>query len=563
LEQKICGSTSTAGVTATIGTDVGILEEDLVESRFIVIWGANPVVANPHTWALAEEARTQGARIVVIDPLRSATAERADMHLRPIPGTDAALALGMMHVIVRDGLVDEDYVSRYTVGFDRLEERLAEYPPARAADITGIEEATIVELARSYARARPSTIRLQIAMEKHGNGAMMFRTISCLPALTGAWRDRGGGLLLFSSALYDKALNFEAAIMPQLEDGSVRSVNMAQLGTALGGLTSTGEALDPPIRALIVFNANPAVIAPDQNRVFAGLRREDLLTVVLDHFVTDTARFADYVLPATTQAEHLDMVVPWGSAFLALNQPAVEPQGEALPNTEIFRRLARRLGFDEQYLYDSDETLIRAALDSDQPYLEGITWERLQRDGWARLNLPEPWLPFAKGGFPTPSGKCELYSETLAEQGFDPLPTHATPDTGSADAETKFPLTFMSPKSQRYFLNSSHANQKRHLRAAGAPSLQIHPDDALRREIKDGDRVRIFNGHGSIEIAAKVTDATIPHMVTMSHGWWPSLVAGGSTANALTSGDLSDLGGGSAMYDTRVEVEKIKLGFES
>lgn len=310
---------------------------------------------------------------------------------------------------------------------------------------------------------------------------------------------------------------------------------------------------------MIVFNSNPAVIAPDQNRVLEGLRREDLLTVVLDHFVTDTARFADYVLPATTEAEHLDLIVPWGSICLALNQPAIEPQGEALSNTEIFRQLAKRLGFEEAYLYDSDEDLIRAALSSDRPYLKGITWERLQRDGWARLNLPDPWLPYANGGFPTPSGKCEFYSEALAQQGLDPLPAHESSQISSAKADSNFPLTFLSPKSQRYFLNSSHANQDRHLRAAGKPCLQIHPIDAKQRGIASGDKVRVYNKRGSIEIAVEITDATIPSMVSMAHGWWPSLVPGGSTANALTAGHLTDLGGGSAMYDTRVEVEKVRV----
>lgn len=552
LEAKICGSTSSAGVTATLGTDVGILGEDIEESRLILIWGANPVVGNPHAWAIIERAQAKGARIVVIDPLLSATARRADLHLRPRPGTDAALALGMMHVILAEGLQDQEYIDHYTFGFDRLKERVAQYPPSRVADLTGLDEPSIIALSKAYATTRPTTIRLQIAMEKHVNGAMMFRTISCLPALTGAWRDHGGGLLLFSSALYEKALNFAAAIMPELQDESLRSINMAQIGDAL-----TDESLAPPIRAMIVFNSNPAVIAPDQNRVFEGLRREDLLTVVLDHFVTDTARYADFVLPATTQAEHLDLIVPWGSAFLALNLPAVEPQGEALPNTEIFRRLARRLGFEEKYLYDTDEDLIRAALASDHTYLEGIDWDSLNHDGWARLNLPDPWIPFAKGGFPTPSGKCELYSEALAEQGIDPLPTHESAQGAGSETDSTYPLTFMSPKSQRYFLNSSHANQERHLRAAGKPRLQISPKDAEHRGISQGDRVRVYNSHGSIELTAEVSDATIPHLVTMSHGWWPSLVSGGATANALTTGRLADLGGGSAMYDTRVEVEKL------
>lgn len=556
LEAKICGSTAAAGLAATLGTDAGILEEDIARSRLILVWGANPLVCNPHAWTFIERARADGARLVVIDPLRTATAWKADLHLRPRPGTDAALALGMMHVIVREGLQDQDYLERHTIGYGLLKYRLAEFPPGRAAEITGIDEEILVQLAKDYATTRPTTIRTQIAMEKHANGAMMFRAISCLPALTGAWRDRGGGMLLFSSEWYNQALNFEAAMMPELGDGNVRSVNMAQVGEALAEHTAAGARLEPPIRAMVVFNSNPAVIAPDQNRVHAGLRRDDLFTVVLDHFVTDTARFADYVLPATTQAEHLDLVVPWGSAYLALNQPAIEPRGETLPNSEIFRRLARRLGFEEPYLYDSDEELIRAALASDHPYLEGITWERLQRQGWARLSLPDPWLPFAEGGFPTPSGKCELYSKAMEEQGLDPLPNHQTSGDPESAIEATYPLTFMSPKSQRYFLNSSHANQERHLRAAGESRLRIHPEDARSRGIDHGDGLRVFNDLGAIETTAEISDTTIPGVVVMSHGWWPSLVPGGCTANALTSGGLSDLGGGSAMYDTRVEVSK-------
>jgi anaerobic selenocysteine-containing dehydrogenase len=339
--------------------------------------------------------------------------------------------------------------------------------------------------------------------------------------------------------------------MPELVDPKTRSVNMVQLGRAL-----SDTQLDPPIQALIVYNSNPGTIAQNQNLVFEGLKREDLLTVVLDHFVTDTARFADYILPPTTEAEHLDLIAPWGTRYVALNLPAIEPLGEALPNTEIFRRLARRLGFEESYLYPSDEELIETALASDHPYLEGITYARLRREGWAPLNLPEPWLPFAQGGFPTPSGKCEFYSESLSKSGLDPLPRHDM-TMGDPESGTPYPLTFMSPKSERFFLNSSHANQPRHLSAAGKPRLTIHPDDALPRGIESGNRVRVRNSRGSIELTAEVNDATLPKVVTMPHGWWASLTPGGASANALTPDGLSDLGGGGAFYDAKVEVEKI------
>ncbi len=547
LDRNVCGSAGDAGLAATMGTEVGMLPEDIEHSRFILIWGANPILTNPHGWPFIERAKSRGARVVVIDPLRSATAERADWHLQPIPGTDTALALGMMHVIVQENLHDSEYVESYTLGFDRLRERLADYPPERVAQITGLKPKEIVELAKAYAGTRPAAIRVFVGMEKHSNGAMMYRTVACLPALVGAWRELGGGLQYFTSGLFEESLNFEAAVKPSLEDYTIRSVNMVQLGQAL-----TDGKLDPPIRAMIVYNSNPATIAPNQNLVFEGLKRTDLLTVVLDHFVTDTALYADYVFPATTEVEHLDLIVPWGSRYLSLNLPAIDPVGEALPNTEFFRRLARRLGFEESYLYDSDEEIIKAALASDHPYLKNITYERLEREGWAPLDLPSPWLPFAKGGFPTSSGKCEFYAKGLIDQGLDPLP-HYEP---ASKTDSRYPLMFLSTKSRRHFLNSSHANQPRHLRAEGQPRLRIHPEDAAKRGIESGAKVRVYNARGSVEVRAEVIDAMRPNVVTMAHGWWASRI-GGSSANALTSDGLSDLGGGGDLHDTRVEVEKL------
>lgn len=548
LVRNICGSTAHTGVATTMGTSSGILPEDIRKSRLIIIWGTNPVLTNPHGWAHIDEARRGGARVVVIDPLRTATADRADWHVRPIPGTDAALALGMMQVIVSEDLHDSEYVERHTLGFDRLRERLKEYPTKRVAEITGLDTEDIVELAKAYATIRPSTIRTQIAMEKHSNGAMMYRSIACLPALVGAWRDEGGGLLQFTEVTR-QALNLNAVTMPELEDPTIRSINMVQLGRAL-----TDETLDPRIYGLVVYNSNPATIAQNQNLVFEGLKRDDLLTVVIDHFVTDTARFADYVFPATTQAEYLDLVAPWGSPYLTLNQPAIAPVGEALSNTEVFRRLARRMGFEEDYLYTSDEELIRIALDSQHPYLKHITYESLRRDGWAQVDMPRPYLPFANGGFPTPSGKCELYSEAMEAKGADPLPRYDAP-AGDPSNRLRYPLIFMSTKSNRNFLNSSHANQPRHRRASGPPRLRIHPRDAARRGIETDDRVRVYNDRGAIELLATVDDGTLSGVVAMPHGFWASLAPNGASANALTADTLSDMGGGGAIYDARVEVE--------
>ncbi|MGE5277428.1 MAG: molybdopterin-containing oxidoreductase family protein [Acidobacteriota bacterium] len=551
LERNICGSAGSEGVTATMGTTMGILPEDIVRSRLVLIWASNPVLTNPHGWAFIEEARRRGARIVTIDPQRSATAARSDWHVQPIPGTDAALALGMMHVIVKEGLHDADYVERYTLGFDRLRKRLAEYPPERVAGITGLEKEEIVKLARAYAGTRPSTIRLLVGMEHRASGAMSFRTVACLPALVGAWRERGGGLLYMTYSLFE--LNGEAVTMPKLEDPKTRSVNMVQLGRAL-----TEEGLKPTVRALIVYNSNPATIAPNQNLVRRGLAREDLLTVVLEQFLTDTARYADYVFPAATQVETLDLMTSWGQRYLALNLPAAAPAGEAVPNTEFFRRLASRLDLKEPYLQDSDEEIVRAALKSSHPYLKGITFERLQKEGWAPLSLPEPWLPYAQGKFPTPSGRCEFYNERLIPEGLDPLPGYVPP---REKADARHPLMLLTSKASPHFLNSSHVGVKRSAQAEGEPRLRMNPADAAARGIADGDMVRVFNDRGSMLVRVRLVDPSLvgsmrAGVVAMSHGWWASRMPGASSPNALTPDGLSDLGGGGDFHDARVQVAR-------
>ena len=554
LERNVCGSAGYEGVAATIGTGLGMLPQDAAWSRLVVVWGANPAVTNAHGWPFVLEAKKKGARLVVIDPLRSRTAEQADWHVRPRPGTDAALALGMMHVIVRDSLHDADYVERYTLGFDRLKPRLAEYPPERVARITGLPASEIEELGRAYATTRPAAIRTLIGMEHHANGAMAFRTIACLPALIGAWRERGGGLLHLTFNLFDGVLNrTDFDVADRIEDKTIRSINMVQIGRAL-----TDPKLDPPLRALVVYNSNPAVIAPSQNLVLEGLRREDLLTVVVEQLLTDTARFADYVFPATSQLEHLDLLTSWGQDFLSLNQPAVPPRGEAVPNSEFFRRLSRRMGFSEPYLYESDEELVKTLLRSQHAYLGGVTYEQLRERGWVRLALPEPWLPFAKGGFPTPSGKCEFFSKSLEARGVDPLPAHVPlPDDARQQPRARtFPLALLTSKSTLHFNNSSHGGEPRQRKAEGEPRLQIHAEDATPRNIRDGDPVRAFNDRGSVRMRARVGDGTRPGVVSLPHGFWPSLLPGGSSGNALTPDGLSDLGGGGDFLDARVEVER-------
>lgn len=552
LERSLCGDTAGAGISGTQGNEIGIDPEDVSHSRFIMLWGTNTIVTNLHLWPFIRKAKEQGAKIVVVDPLQTRTAEASDWHIRPLPGTDAALALGMMQVIVKENLHDSDYVSRYALGFNELRERLADYTPNRSAAITGVPAEEIVRLAREYATTKPSLIRLLIGLEHNRNGAMMFRTIACLPVLTGSWRHRGGGLTRSCHAVTLPALNLKGLMRSDLEDRSVRSVNMAQIGRAL-----SSRAMDPPIKAMIVWGCNPAVIAPNQQLVRQGLQRDDLLLVLHELFITDTARYADYVLPATSQIEHLDIVASWGHFYLPLNEPAIEPLGEAVSNTELFRRLSKYMGFEDQYLYASDEQLIETALKTDHPFLKGITLERLKREKWIRLNIPDDWRPFADGQFSTPSGKAEFYSSSLRDRGFDPLPTHTPrPASSNGNGRKVHPLMLITGKSL-HFLNSSYGHSMRHRRAEGEARLEISRADAEHRGLKSMDVVRVFNERGELTARCSVSERARPGVVALPFGWWASFCAGNHSANTLTTDSLSDWGGTGALYDTLVEVEKI------
>jgi len=548
----LCGNVAHAGVAATQGSGLGIDPEDLRFSQVIVLWGTNTMVTNRHLWPVIEEARWHGATVICVDPIRTVTAAAADWHVQPLPGTDAALALGMMHVIVEQDLIDHAYVAERTVGFEELSSRLADYPPARVAKICGLSVETIGELATTYASRRPAAIRLLIGMEHRQHGAMAFRTIACLPALVGAWRDRGGGLCRSVGSLFDELLNDRVLRRPELASARRRPVPMGQLGRAL-----TDPALDPPITALVVYNCNPAVIAPNQSAVVDGLRRDDLFTVVLEQFMTDTARYADVILPATTQVEHLDLMAPWGHLYLTLNEPAIEPAGESAPNTEIFRRLSRAMGFTEPELYESDEQLVRQLLASaTHPFVAGITYEQLQREGWVRIARPADWRPFAEGGFPTASGRLELCSPGLAARGHDPLPAW-TPATeglhGDPELRRRYPLSCLTTKSQLRFLNSSYGYLPSHRLAEGRPHLEIHAEDAASRGIAEGDTVRVWNDRGTLVLTARISDKVRPGLVTVPFGW-PSDAAGGAGCNTLTNDTATDLGGSAAFHDNLVEV---------
>ena len=555
LERGICSSAGKEGMRLTLGGSVGMDPERFEEAKLILIWGSNPIVSNLHLWTRVQEAKRRGAKVIAIDPYRSLTAEKCNGHLAPLPGTDAVLALGMMNVIIAEGLHDRDYVNCHTLGFGELAERVRDYPPQTVAAITGLPVDRIVGLAREYAATRPAAIRLNYGMQRYAGGASAVRTITCLPALTGAWRDPAGGILLSTGGWVN--MNTAALERPDLLKLSAnprpRSINMSAIGDALL------DAKSPPVRALYVYNSNPVAVAPDSRRVIAGFAREDLFCVVHDIFQTDTADYADIVLPATTQLEQWDVHTAYGHLYVLGNTPAIAPLGEALPNSEVFRRLAARMGFDEPCFRDSDEDICRQAIESKHARMQGITWEGLKAKGFVRLNVPEAFAPFAQGGFPTPSGKCEFYSETARKMGLDPLPTWVPPRESVQSAPAlaqRYPLAMISPPA-RNFLNSSFANLAFALESEQTPHLDIHPDDAAARGVRDGDRVRIFNGRGEFRAAARVSDRARPGVVVALSVWWKKLSPDGRNANEVTSQALTDMGGGATFYDCLVDVARL------
>ncbi len=584
LAYTICSEAGFEGYLYTIGSTIGIETEDYAHARLILIWGSNTLTSNLHLWPFIQDARKQGARVIVIDPARTRTARAADEWLPIRPGTDGALALGMMHEIINADLHDKAYVAAHTVGFEQLAERLQEWPPQRAARITGIPAARIRELARDYATTRPAAIRVNYGLQRHYGGGMAMRNITCLPALVGAWREQGGGIQLSVSGQL-RHLEKSGLERPDLLAGRIpRTINMNRLGDALS-LDRTRLAAShyaprpvdrkpapddagPPVKALIVYNSNPAAVAPDQSSVQAGLAREDLFTVVLEHFQTDTADYADYLLPATTQAEHWDLQRMYGHHFLALNRPAVPPVGEARPNSAIFRGLAQAMGYTDSGFYEDDETVLRNFIEAQRhPLYETVTWEALLDKGFVRLNLPQPYLPFAEGNFPTPSGKCEFYSERMAQDGYDPLPTYTPPkseergarreerENSSAQAELDpRSLACISPPAHS-FLNSSFSHLERFRGREREPLLWIHPHDASARRIEEGAWLRVWNELGEVALTARVTEEIMAGTVLAPGIWWSKHSADGRNVNQLTPQDETDMGASASFYDVRVFVE--------
>lgn len=545
---SMCGLAAGAGMEATTGSRRGSDPFDVRHARLVLLWGTNTKVTNRHLWPAIEAARSDGATIVVIDPLRTATAQAADWFVQPLPGTDVALMLAMMHVLIRDGLVDREYVDAHTVGFEDLVSHVAEWTPQRASALCGVPATEIETLAQYYGEEPRSFIRSLVGPEHHANGAMFFRTLACLPTLTGAWRHRGGGLARsvgsWSSVDVDESVFDGSHLWP----GGVapRSLQVNHLGRAL-----THERLDPPIASLVVWNANPAVTAPRAALVRQGLAREDLFAVVSEQFLTDTAAYADVVLPATTQIEHLDVVASWGHLYLGWNEPAIPPRGEAIPNTELWRRLAEAMGFEEPELFSSDAELLHDALSR-------VDLDTLRRDGFIRLSLPEDLQPYAQGGPDGPGGVVGLRSHRLEAAGLAGLPTFVAPER---IADTERPLALMTAKVHTRFLNSSYSPLPGHGDREGEPFVEIDPRDADARGIASGDLVRVHSRHGSLELPALVPDRSQarvrPGVVLIPFGWWRAQHLDGGCANDLTGDTLTDWGGGVGYYDVAVEVERL------
>jgi anaerobic selenocysteine-containing dehydrogenase len=556
LDRAICSAAGVAGLRYTYGAAVGMHMEYFTESEVILLWGANPIASNLHLWTRVQEAKRRGATVIAIDPYRSLTAEKCDRHIALKPGTDAALALGMMNVLFTEDRLDHAYIEAHTHGYDALKARALTYPPARVAAICGIDEQAIVDLARLYASTRKAAIRMNYGLQRVRGGGNAVRAIACLPALTGAWRERAGGALLSSSGWSPVDANAlqRPDLMPGWPSKLPRVINMNQIGDAL---THEGDAtFGPKIEAIVVYNSNPVAVAPESAKVAAGFAREDLFTVVLEHFQTDTADYADLLLPATTQLEHLDIHKSYGHTYVMANLPAIEPVGDARPNTEIFREIAHRMGLTEPALFETDEEVAARAYRWDHPALDGTDWSTLKKTGWAKLKVAD--APFANGGFPTQSGKCEFYSDALAKSGLDPLPDYLPPYESADNAPelaARYPLAMISPPA-RNFLNSTFVNVDSLRATEGEPHVDLNPADAAAREILDGDQVRVFNDRGSMRARARVTERARPGLVVGLSIWWKKLAPDGRNANEVTSQALTDLGGSATFYDCLVEVER-------
>jgi len=573
-EKTYCESGSSTAWVMTVGPTGGLDVESLAYSDYIMVWGMNMVSTNLHGWPFVFEAKAKGAKVVVIDPYKSRTAKQADWHLAIKPGTDAALALGMMNVIIEEDLYDHDYVENYTLGFEELKARAAEFPVERVALITGLPAKDILALSREYARAKVSAIRQGVALERSPGGGDAVRAITALPALVGAWRHPGGGTV--EMPIYEFPMNLAHVCRPDWIKPGTRVVNELDLGPALTGKIP----LDPPIKSVFFYNSNPVSQAPNASELVRGLQREDLFTVASELFITDTAKYADILLPAAMQGEQYDIMVTWGHLYLQMNLPAIKPPGECVPNIDMFRRLAKTMGFEDDYWNLTDDEWLTLSYDWNAPALKGITLDILKNEGWKRLNvgLPHERAPHAKGNFKTASGKCEFASSMAAGGNFvlevwrsgysgmqvggyvDPVPNYIPPQDQHGEGNTvtagRFPLSMLSPKPHA-FLNTQYGNEKLQQKRQGEQRIMISPADAESRSVADGSYVRVFNDRGTFEAIAMVSDDVGSGLVVTNVGHWPGLNRTGTAVNSTTAQRHSNLGQAGVYSDNRVEIEPV------
>jgi anaerobic selenocysteine-containing dehydrogenase len=560
LERAICGHAAEEAVQLTVGGRFAPSPEMLLSSKLVLIWGSNPASTAPHIMPFLRQAQRSGTRVIVIDPIRTLTARSADWHVQPFPGSDAALALSMMYVMVQERLHNPGWIAAHTLGWDALLERILQFPPERASHITGVPVETIVDLARDYATTTPAMLRVSDGINRHSNGGQTVRTLACLPAITGQYGIQGGGLMYSTSDW----LRWNAESVTHRQDPACppapRTLNMNRLGSLL-----TGEA-DPPIYALYVYNANPAASAPNAGKIAAGLMRDDLFTVVHELFETETARYADIVLPATSQLEHVDLHKPYGHLSLQYNMPAIAPLGEARSNWDVMRLLAASMGFNDAWLQEDAREVIRnvlAATSRTNPLIADISLEQLESQGTVPLAIPpENRVPFADGNFSTPSGRVEFYSARAAEKGYDPVPgwqeeaESGIPATSTTHASATDRLPLLCPAAH-HFISSTFGNLERLRTKEGRPTLRIHPLDAVSRGIQNGQMVRISNERGECRLVADVTEDVRPGVLATTTVWWPKHSSDRRNVNWTTSDRLADFNGGSTFYTNLVSVEAV------
>ncbi|MCP5003156.1 MAG: molybdopterin oxidoreductase family protein [Planctomycetes bacterium] len=552
LDRTICSKGGRIGYKYTLGASLGADPLAIPHSKLIISWGTNPWSTNIHQVPLIREGKKNGATYIVINPYRIKSVEMADLFLQPKPGSDAALALGVMNILINNSLFDREFVEKYTTGFEALTQRALEYPVEKVEEITGIEKEMIQEFAKLYAHQVPSFIYAGSGMQHHTNGGMMIRTISCLPGLTGAWKHPGGGIFYPTSEAFP--VKWEMIERDDLCQNSPRTINMNQLGEAL-------LHASPKIHSIYIHNSNPAAVLFNQRKVLRGLCREDLFTVVHEQLFTDTVRYANIVLPATTQFEQTDLNYSYFHLSLQLNEPVIEPLGESRSNIDTFNTLAQAMGFDEMCFQETALDIISDALEIDSPYLKGIALNRLKDGGVVRLSLPDKFhMPYPDLLFPTPSGKIEFYSETMKSNDFDPLPSHNPVEEGpllSPELYKKYPVCLLTP-SAKSFLNSNFANISHSKSAEKRPALEMHSEDARKRRIKSGDLVKVFNDRGECYLWADINERVIEGVAVNTGIWWNSLSPGGCNSNQTTPDRIADLGGGSTYNTNLVQIEKVK-----